>query len=312
MECVKVYSPATVANVSCGFDIMGFALELPGDVIEVRRTNKPGLHIINLVEGLNIPTEAHKNTTTVAMQAMLDELEHHSGGFVVTFHEKIWPGSGVGSSSASAAAGVFALNELLNNPFERRDLVRFAMEGERAACGAAHADNVAPALLGGFVLIRDSQPLDLVSLHYPKELHAAVVLPEVVVRTEDARNVLPKDITLQTGIKQWAHVGALVAALAQENWELLSRSIHDFVAEPARKTLIPHFNEARQAAMQAGALGCGISGSGPAIFSLTRGRESAHAVALAKSGVFKQAGLPCRTYVSSINPTGVRVLKDNN
>lgn len=312
MDSVKVYSPATVANVSCGFDIMGFALELPGDVIEVCRTEEAGLHIANKIANLNIPTEPKKNTTTVAMQAMLDELQHSGSGFQVIFHEKIWPGSGIGSSSASAAAGVFALNELLNNPFTRAELVRFAMEGERAACGAAHADNVAPALMGGFVLIRDSSPLDLVSLHYPSELHAAVVLPEVVVRTEDSRNVLPQEISLQTGIKQWAHVGALVAALAQEDWALLSRSIKDFVAEPARKTLIPHFDQARAAALNNGALGCGISGSGPAIFSLTKGREAAHEVAQAKNAVFEQAGLACRTYVSSINPTGVRVIKNND
>lgn len=310
MKGIRVFAPATVANVSCGFDAMGFALDMPGDEIDLFVTDTPGIVLENEVADVDIPLAPEKNSTSVALQAMLDAMPDVPIGVKVVFRKKIWPGSGIGSSSASAAAGVYALNELLGRPFGRHKLVAFAMQGEAAACGTAHADNVAPALLGGFILIRGYEPLDLVQLHAPAGMFCAIVMPEVVIRTEDARKVLPKQIDLKTAIQQWGNVGGLVAALAKEDFELMKRSLVDLVAEPVRKALIPHFDEARTAAMASNAIGFGISGSGPAMFALAQNKDIAHDVAQAVGHVYQQHNLQFRSYVSAINPTGPWVVKN--
>lgn len=321
---IKVFSPATVANVACGFDILGFALETPGDVISISITDGEGITIRNEVAGLNMPLDPDKNTTTVAIKAYLDCLKASastgaepssvttavlagSKGIEVVFHEKIKPGSGVGSSSASAAAGVFGLNELFGRPLAKPDLVQFAMQGERAACGAAHADNVAPAVLGGFTLVRSYQPLDIITLPYPTDLYVALVHPQIEVRTEDARKVLPKEVKLTDAVQQWGNVAGLVAGLMKGDHALIGRSLQDVIVEPARSPLIPGYHAAKQAAMDAGALGCNISGSGPSMFALCSSRAIAEAVSKAMAQTFTQAGIDNHTYVSGINAEGVRV-----
>lgn len=309
MTGIRVYAPATVANVSCGFDAMGYALDRPGDVVDLYITETPGIVLQNEVKGINIPLEPENNSTSVALQVMLNALPDPPIGLRIVFKEKIWPGSGIGSSSASAAAGVYALNELLNRPFSRHKLVEFAMEGERAACGAAHADNVAPALLGGFILIRGYDPLDLIELHAPAGMFTTIVMPEVVVRTEDARKVLPTNIPLKTAIQQWGNVGGLVAGLAKEDFELMKRSLVDLVAEPARKVLIPHFDKVKQAALNVGVIGCGISGSGPSIFALTHNIDTAEAAQKAMSAVYQKAGINYQSYTSAVNPVGPHVIE---
>lgn len=318
---IKIFSPATVANVACGFDVLGFALEAPGDVISVSITDVPGITIRNEVAGLNMPLDPDKNTTTVAIKAYLEYLEaaaitgaelsfvlNGSKGIEVVFHEKIKPGSGVGSSSASAAAGVFGLNELFGRPLAKPELVQFAMQGERAACGAAHADNVAPAVLGGFTLVRSYQPLDIITIPYPTDLYVALVHPQIEVRTEDARRVLPKEVKLTDAVQQWGNVAGLVAGLMKGDHALIGRSLQDVIVEPARSPLIPGYQAAKQAAMDAGALGCSISGSGPSMFALCSSKEIATAVAQAMGQTFTQAGIDNHTYVSGINAEGVRVV----
>ncbi len=318
---IKIFSPATVANVGCGFDVLGFALETPGDVISISITEVPGIVIRNEVAGLNMPLDPDKNTTTVAIKAYLEYLKtsqdktsaelscvlEGSKGIEVVFHEKIKPGSGVGSSSASAAAGVFGLNELFGKPLTKPELVQFAMQGERAACGAAHADNVAPAVLGGFTLVRSYTPLDIVSIPYPKDLFVAVVHPQIEVRTEDARRVLPKEIKLTDAVQQWGNVAGLIAGLMKGDHALIGRSLQDVIVEPARSPLIPGYHQAKQAAMDAGALGCNISGSGPSMFALCSTRAIAEAVSQAMSQTFTQASIDNHVYVSGINAEGVRV-----
>ncbi len=288
---------------------MGFALDMPGDEVDLFICSKPGIELVNEVADVDIPLQPEKNSTSVALQHMLDAMPNPPVGLKVVFRKKIWPGSGIGSSSASAAAGVYALNELLGRPFTRHNLVNFAMQGEAVACGAAHADNVAPALLGGFILIRGYEPLDLVQLHAPAGMFCTIVMPEVVVRTEDARKVLPKQIDLKTAIQQWGNVGGLVAALAKEDFELMRRSLVDLVAEPVRKSLIPYFDEAREASMANGAIGFGISGSGPAMFSLTNNKDVAHQIATAVGQVYQGNQMPYRSYVSAVNPIGPWVIK---
>lgn len=323
---IQVFAPATVANVACGFDILGFALEAPGDVISVSLTDAPGMSIQNQVPGLNMPLDPAKNTTTVAIQAYVEYLQTTDAisnadvnlhevrnilstqGIAVTFYEKIKPGSGVGSSSASAAAGVFGLNELLGRPLTKLELVQFAMQGERAACGAAHADNVAPAILGGFVLVRSYTPLDIVTIPYPAGLCAAIIHPQIEVRTEDARKVLRKEIKLKDAIQQWGNIAGLIAGLMKGDHALIGRSLQDVIIEPVRSLLIPGYDEVKQAAMDAGALGCSISGSGPSMFALCQDRPTAEKVSKTLAQTFDKLGIDSHVYVSGINAEGVRVV----
>ncbi len=306
MESVKVFAPATVANVSCGFDILGFALNEPGDIIEVSPRSDHQLIVHNETD-VKLPLEADKNVCSVAIKALLDRYETDLG-LDIRILQKISPGSGVGSSSASAAGAVFAVNELLGKPFSPKELVPFAMEGERAATGVAHADNVAPALLGGFVLVRSYVPLDMIAIPYPEELFCAVVHPDIVVETKASRAVMPEQIPVQIAVKQWGNVAGLIAGLCTNNMPLIARSLEDHVAEPARSTLITGFDEVKQAALDADALGAGISGSGPSIFALCESEDIALQVANDMRSVFTNKGIDSNLYISPINSGGPKVL----
>ncbi len=306
---LRIFSPATVANVACGFDILGFALQSPGDEILIRRlTDTSEIRIINQTDLPKIPTDPTQNTLGVSLQKMLTHLGDTSG-FEITMTQKIRPGSGIGSSSASAAASVFGANELLGKPFSRKELVAFAMEGERAACGAVHADNVAPALLGGFALVRSYTPLDVVELAFPEELYCTVVHPQIELKTEDSRRVLRRDIPLQTAIVQWGNIAGLVAGLFKKDYELIGRSLEDVVIEPIRSTLIPGYALVKRAAMSAGALGCSISGSGPALFALSSRLEIAQKVSEVMQAEFSRMFIESRAYVSQVNREGVQVME---
>ena len=249
-----------------------------------------------------------KNTASVAIQALCDDL-HIDQGFDVSIKKKMPLGSGLGSSAASAVAGVFAANELLGRPFSRQELVPFAMMGEKMACGAAHADNVGPSMMGGIVLIRSYAPLDIISLPVPKKLCMVVVHPHVEVLTRDARAVIPQKIALEEGIAQWANTAALTAGLFQSNFDLIARSVEDHIAEPNRASLIPCFYEVKTAALYEGALACSISGSGPSIFAMCEGMASAKVVAAAMKKQFTKAKIKSDVYISSVNTKGVMIVK---
>ena len=302
---LKIFSPATVANVACGFDVLGFALNRPGDEISVA-LNDSGAVVLRDETPYSLPLLPEKNVTAVALQAMLDALQSRQG-FDVTFLSKIMPGSGVGSSAASAAAGVFGANELLGHPFTRRQLVAFAMQGEKAASGSAHADNVAPALMGGFTLVRSYAPLDVIPIPSPP-IFATVVHPQIEVRTSDSRKILRQEVPIKKAVEQWGNVAGLVAGLFTNDYGLISRSLHDVIVEPVRALLIPEFYAIKQAAIDAGALGCSISGSGPSIFALSRDEETAQKVARAMRCGFDRVGIENHTFVSPINKEGVRVV----
>ncbi|MDR2801696.1 MAG: homoserine kinase [Prevotellaceae bacterium] len=304
-EKLKIFAPATVANVACGFDILGFALNSPGDEISISLNSSGQLELYDETP-YNLPLSPEKNVAAVALQSMLDALQSRQG-FTVTFLSKIMPGSGVGSSAASAAAGVFGANELLGRPFTRQQLVAFAMQGERVASGSAHADNVAPALLGGFTLVRSYTPLDIIPVPHPP-VYAAVVHPQIEVRTSDSRKILRQEVPIKKAIEQWGNVAGLMAGLFTGDYELIGRSLHDVIVEPVRALLIPEFYAIKQAAMDAGALGCSISGSGPSIFALSRDETTAQKVALAMHAGFDRAGVESHTFVSPINKEGVRVV----
>jgi homoserine kinase len=309
MNSVKAFAPATVANVSCGFDILGFAIDAMGDVVEIQLRDEPGLRVVSIEgdEG-RLPYEVEKNTCTVAIQAMLDELGRDVG-MDITLKKGLPLGSGMGSSAASAVAALVAANHLLGEPFEKKNLLPFAIAAEKAACGAGHADNVAPSLLGGFVLIRDYHPLDVIKLHVPDGLHCTLLHPHFELKTSDSRSVLRDNVSLKHSTIQSGNVAGLIAGLFQEDFELIGRSLRDVIAEPYRATLIPGFYEVKEAVKAAGALGMGISGSGPTLFTLSKGAEASESIIKAAQEVYDSIGLGVDAYHSAVNIRGAYVLE---
>ena len=303
---IKIFSPATIANISCGFDVLGLALETVGDEMVIRKTPEKGIKITKLT-GQDLPTETLQNVAGVAGLAFLAE-SNYNGGFEIEIYKKIKAGSGIGSSAASSSGAVWAMNELLDRPFSNLQLVKFAMEGERLASGVPHADNVAPALFGGFTLVRSYHPLDIVKIPTPTELYATVIHPQIEVKTSDSRRILKTNISLEDGIKQWGNVGGLIAGLYTSDYELIGRSLVDHIVEPIRSILIPGFDKVKENALEAGALGCGISGSGPSIFALSRGEENALKVANAMKNVYQKIGVDYDVHVSKINTDGIKIL----
>lgn len=305
---IKVFAPATVANVSCGFDVLGFAVDNPGDEAIVKMTEKSGVKITKITgDNGRLPLDPQKNTVSATIIKMLEHLGEKRG-FEVELHKKMPLGSGLGSSAASSVAGIFAVNELLGKPLSKLELLPFAMEGERLASGTAHADNVAPALYGGFVLIRSYSPLDVISIHTPSDLYAAIVHPHIEVETRDARSILRKEIKLKDAITQWGNVAGLVTGLLTDDYGLIGRSMTDVIVEPLRAILIPGFYGVKDAALNAGALGSGISGSGPSIFSVCKGLDTANKAGLAMVDAFKKIGIESDLFVSKVNQKGPVIL----
>ena len=305
MKQVTVQCPATVANLVCGFDILGMALNKPYDLMEVRLLNEPGI-IITSKDGFPLPADPAHNTAGAPLLAMLEELNEPIG-FEVIINKQIKPGSGVGSSAASAAGSVVAANHLLGNRFSKEDLVRFALFGEKVASGVKHADNVAPCIYGGITLIRSIFPLDIISIPAPA-LHVTVVHPQIEVRTSDARQILRKQVLLKDAIRQWGNIAGLVAGLMKEDYDLIGRSLEDVIIEPVRSMLIPGFDEIKEKCKAAGALGGGISGSGPSIFMLSKDLTTAEALEKIMNGIYTRIGLDHHTYVTTINNEGVKVV----
>jgi homoserine kinase len=306
MTEIKIFCPATIANLSCGFDVLGLCLATAGDEMIVRKSDIKGVRITKIV-GADLPMETENNVAGVAALAMLEEVETEFG-FEIEIYKHIKAGSGIGSSAASSAGAVFGINELLGRPFTRKELVKFAMQGEKLASGNAHADNVAPALLGGFTLVRCSNPLDIIKIESPSELYATVVHPQIELKTSDARSVLKQTVSLKSAITQWGNVGGLVAGLYTQDYELIGRSLHDEIIEPIRSMLIPGFDLIKQTAYDNGALGSGISGSGPSIFALSKGKENADKIAKAMSAVYEEMNLPYEIHVSKVNDEGMKII----
>ncbi|MFC3415970.1 homoserine kinase [Algoriphagus hitonicola] len=308
MKTIKAFAPATVANVSCGFDILGFALEGMGDWVTVTERESPGLEVISIQgDGGKLPYDSDKNTCTVAIQAMIDELGINPG-IEIQLEKGLPLGSGMGSSAASAVAALVAANELLGNPFQKNELLPFAIAAEKVACGAGHADNVGPSLLGGFVLIRDYHLLDVIKLPVPEELHCVLLHPHYQLNTADSRSVLRDQIPLRHATIQSGNVAGLVTGLFQGDFDLISRSLRDVIAEPYRAVLIPGFYEVREAIKAAGALGMGISGSGPTLFVLCKGSAPIPGIITAAQEVFESIGLGVDAYHSAINTRGAHIL----
>jgi len=307
MDSIKIFAPATVANVSCGFDILGLCLDTVGDEMIIKKTKKKGITISKII-GQTLPLETKKNVAGVTALALLEKVDTEYG-FDIEIYKNIKPGSGIGSSAASSAGAVFGINKLLGDPFSLEELVAFAMEGERLASGSAHADNVAPAILGGFTLVRSYEPLDVIKINAPKELYATVIHPQIEIKTADSRSVLKQQVTLKLAVKQMGNLGGLISGLFTEDYNLISNSLHDEIVEPNRSILIPGFDKVKEECLKAGALGSGISGSGPSIFALSKGEAIAKKVAERMSTVYKNIGIDFDIHISKINQKGIKILE---
>lgn len=308
-QSIKVFAPATVANVVCGFDILGFALNEPGDEVEMQISKKTGVRITEITgdEG-RLPKDAAKNTVSASVQYFLQHIGQPDLGVEIKLHKKMPIGSGLGSSSASTVAGLFAINSLLGNPLTQNELVPFAMKGEELACGYGHADNVAPSLLGGFVLIRSYEPLDIISLPYPKNLFCAVVFPEVDVPTRDARQMIRSKVLLKDAVAQWGNIAGLVSGLFLNDTDLIGRSMKDIIIEPVRSILIPDFYLLRELALNQGAISFGISGSGPSVFAFCKDEKTAGSVTGAIQKHLSTLDITSKSYISSVNGQGPKIL----
>ena len=306
MNEIKIFCPATIANISCGFDVLGLCLETVGDEMIIRKSDVKGIKIMKIV-GEDLPFETSKNVAGVAALALLDAIDYKFG-FEIEIYKNIKPGSGIGSSAASAAGAVFGINELLGKPFTRKELVEFAMKGEAIASGSEHADNVAPAILGGITLVRSSAPLDIIKIESPSELYATVIHPQIELKTSEMRAVLQPMIPLKSAILQWGNLGGLIAGFYTSDYELIGRSLHDEIVEPLRGPFIPKFDVIKKTALENGALGSGISGSGPSIFALSKGIETANRIAKAMFVVYEDMNMPFEIHVSKVNPEGVKII----
>ena len=313
MKKVTVQCPGTVANLVCGFDILGMALQEPFDTMDVTLLDKPEV-IITSKTGFRLPSNPAENTAGAPLLEMLAELQNSSGplppksiGFHVEISKNIKPGSGIGSSAASAAGAVIGANHLLGNPFSKEDLIRFALFGEKVASGVKHADNIAPCIYGGITLIRSIFPLDIVSIPAP-DLHVTVVHPQIEVRTADARQILRKQVLLKDAIRQWGNIAGLVAGLIKNDYDLIGRSLEDVIIEPVRSMLIPGFDQVKHQCKAAGALGGGISGSGPSIFMLSKDKTTARQLETIMHDIYEKIGLDHHTHVTTINQKGAQLI----
>lgn len=308
MKKVKLKVPATVANLVCGFDILGMAVHDPYDEMELRVLETPEI-IIKHTDSFGLPEEPSKN---VAGIVLLKIQEHFNlkNGFEVIIHKHIKPGSGLGSSAASAAGAAFGANALLGNKLSKEEMVHFAMFGEELASGVRHADNIAPCIYGGITLVKSTDPIDIIPLNSP-DLFVTAVHPQVEVKTSDARQILKKNISLKSAVEQWGNIAGLVAGIEKNDFPLIGRSLNDVIIEPVRSILIPKFDEIKEKSLQIGALGGGISGSGPSIFMLSEQKETAEKIAQMMESVYNEIEIGSFVYVSKINPTGIQIVEEN-
>tara|TARA_Y100001935_G_scaffold11586_1_gene9034 strand:- start:199 stop:1137 length:939 start_codon:yes stop_codon:yes gene_type:complete len=308
LDFVKIFAPASVANVSCGFDSIGFAVDNMGDEMTFLKTSKKGITIKNITGAQGLSLDPSKNVAGIVALAMLREYSVDFG-IEITMNKGFSPGSGLGSSAASSAGAAFGVNQLLNKPFSNLELTKFAMLGEKIACGAPIADNVAAVIFGGFILIRSYEPLDVIKLPVPKDLRLVAIHPQIEIKTKDAREVLPDQIPLRIAVKQWANVGGLISGLYTKDYKLISNSLIDEIVEPKRKHFIPYFDLVKEEAINAGALGAGISGSGPTIFSLCEGDSIVENVYKAIKKAYKNKNVDFRLFSSKINTEGIKILE---
>lgn len=306
MKKVKLKVPATVANLVCGFDILGMAIQEPYDEMEITLLETPEI-IIRHTDQFGLPEEPSKNVAGVVLLKIQEKL-NLKNGFEVIIHKHIKPGSGLGSSAASAAGAALGANILLENILSKEEMVYFAMFGEELASGVRHADNIAPCIYGGITLVKSTHPIDIIPLNTPN-LFVAAIHPQVEVKTSDARQILKKTITLKNAVEQWGNIAGLVAGIQKNDFSLIGRSLNDVIIEPVRSILIPKFDEIKMKSIQIGALGGGISGSGPSIFMLAEEKETAEKIAELMKSTYDEINVESFIYVSKVNPIGIEIIE---
>ena len=306
MNEIKVFAPASIANLSCGYDILGVCLDNIGDEITVRKTKKKGV-VIKKVSGQKLSTDISLNVAGVSATALLNETKVNCG-FEIEIHKGIKPGSGIGSSAASSAGSVFAINKLIGEPYTNKELIKFAMCGEMAASGSKHADNVAAVLLGGFTFVKNITENDYFKLNTPIEIAFTVIHPKIELKTKDSRAVVKDKVSIKNLIEQSANLGAFISGLYTEDYDLIGRSIKDVIIEPLRSVLIPKFEEIKLASINSGALGCGISGSGPSVFAMSKGVTTAKNVGNAMKKIYDKLDLDYDVHISCVNDIGIKIL----
>ena len=307
-KSIKVGASGTVANVSCGFDCLGYALKEPSDILTIKASPKPKIEItVRGKKSDKIPLAPEKNTAGKAVISLLNSLELKQG-FNIDIYKGIPPGSGIGSSAASAAAALIGVNQLLDCPISNKDLIIHGMVGEQVASGSFHADNITPALLGGIVLVHNYDPLEIHKLPVPDNLVSSVALPDFMINTKEARKLLPKKVPLKSAVKQASNLAAFTISLYQNNFDLMSKSMIDLFAEPFRSELIPGFKSVHKSVMNAGAIGCGISGSGPSVFALSDNLEKGQEISKIMQKEFQNNGLNSISYTSKINQSAPSIL----
>ena len=306
MDSIKVFSPGSITNLSCGYDILGLCLENRGDEIKVSKTSSKGI-IINTTGGYNLTDDINENVAGIAAQSMLKEIDVNNG-FKIEINKGIKPGSGIGSSAASSAGTVFAINKLLDSHFSQLDLIKFSMEGEKYVSWSYHADNVAPIILGGISLVRSTDMIDVVKLPSPKDLEVVIVRPNIEIKTSDSRKVVKKKVKIEKMVKQSANLGSFISSLYTEDFNLMSRSVIDEVVEPDRALLIPEFDKVKEISKKNGCIAVGISGSGPSIFSLSNNRISSTKILDSISIHYEKMGFSYDGFISKINSQGIKIL----
>lgn len=308
-KSIRVFAPASVGNVICGFDVLGLAIDQPGDEVELHIKDTPGVELKTITgDGGLLPVNPKKNTASAVIADFLEKTGNEHIGISVSLHKKMPIGSGLGSSAASTAAGLFAINELLDRPLSSMELIPFAQRGEELACGSGHLDNVAPALLGGLILIKSYNPVEIIRLPVPEELTCTVVHPHIEIETRMAREILPKQISMKDTVAHSGNLAGFVSGLYTADYDLIGHSLNDFLAEPYRSKLIPGFDEMKRLAINSGALGFGISGAGPSVFAMSRSRQTAREIEKQLYEYLQSLGIDSDTYVSKINTQGPRIL----
>ncbi len=306
MNKIRVFSPASVSNICCGFDVLGFAMEGLGDIISLKKIDKKGVFIKN-ISGFNIPTDIEKNTATVALKAFLDKL-NHSHGFEISIEKNIKPGSGLGSSAASAAGSVYAANMILGEPLTLHELVDLAMQGELISSESAPADNIASALFGGIVLVDNYKKYKVINLPISRDVFAVIHHPLISVSTYESRNKLPKKVSLENASYQLSNIASFVHSLHTNNIDLMKLSLNDHLVQNQRESLFPYFKKIKNISNEMGSLCCSISGSGPSIFSLVNGYKLAEKIKLEIDKEFIKMDIKFNSYLSTFGSQGVRVI----
>ncbi len=308
LNSIKVFAPATVANVVCGYDVLGFAIDEPGDEIVLKKNDSNQIIITKIDgDGGKLPKDPNKNVVSHVIRLFLEKINSNQG-IDIELYKKMPLNSGMGSSAASSVAALVAINELMGKPYSKQELLPLAMEGERIACGNAHADNVAPALLGGLVLVRSYEPLDALKLPFPENLWVVSVHPHVDVPTGEARKIIKERVSLKSAVQQWGNVAGLVAGFCTSDLDLVSRSMQDVIIEPVRAMLIPYFYEMKQLALDSGAIGFGISGSGPSVFALCKNKDISESISMKIKELLNQKNIESEAFVTKINNEGARVI----